>query len=436
MRDATVHPQWLTHVLAQRDGAYAMDALRDIARQANSPSLAVAERELASRGDPLCDQAVAAFGRDATAVRAVYGRTQDPLVRFAVLANPYYQATGWAGSVLDLEQAATLLTVGDDNDIAVFMACPRLSPDGLLDVLLRRGPAAGLTPAHATWPSVFRGLAENPALGDLFDTGRRLPGAAARQAAHGALLACIEWLSPSEALSSELAVFLVALYDELPPGASFQPNEVADVARRWRPASGGDATGAPCFRVQMMLDILYGRGAELVPPGGYASARAAAMAKVDVGSAEDLETLHSQDEAAFFAGMPFNIAIYEDAALGAAFVGMAAGRNEGALAIYLGRRVKFDRLWRLDRPVTARDLAALRRAMRDDHQWNATKQDIAVIHRDGQTAVDEQRAWLDWTRLRVATSTLWRRAFLGGLVIIILLMLLELFEIHSLAHNP
>ncbi len=60
MRDATVHPQWLTHVLAQRDGAYAMDALRDIARQANSPSLAVAERELASRGDPLCDQAVAA----------------------------------------------------------------------------------------------------------------------------------------------------------------------------------------------------------------------------------------------------------------------------------------------------------------------------------------------------------------------------------------
>lgn len=432
MRDVTVHPRWIAAQLRIRDGAYAMQALRDAALQPESPEIAEAERELAARADALCDQAVAAFGRDARAVRSIYNRTEDPLARFAVLANPYYKATGWGASVLDLDQATALLCSGDPADLQVFMANPRLSPDGLLDVLLRRGPASSLSPDHPSWPAIFQGLAENPSLGDLFDTSRRLPNAAARQSLPSALLECVRWLPPAEPLATALAGFLTALHDDRAPGTTFPPGDVAATVLHWHPDVSSDASGSSAFRVQMLLAILFGSRVELPARNAFASARAASMALANVSSDDELETLADVDAAAFFAGIPFNPALYEDHALGTTFLSLAAGSNEAAMALYLSRRSKFDRLWQVDRAVTARDLAVLRRVMRDDHKQGASKDDVESLLRDREAMVEDDAARRAWIRYGHPKLSRWRRAVLAAVILIIVLLLIEMVEIRGL----
>lgn len=360
IRDATTQAGWISLVLGERDGAYAMDTLREWAGRDDAPDLARAERELVERHDPLCDLAVATYGRDAPSVATIYRRADSLGLRLAVLANSYYRATGWAGSVLDENEASTLLASATGDEIFAFFANPRLSADGLLDVLLQRGPAAALTGQHAAWPMIFAGLAANSALGDLFDTRQVLPSAAARYQMNAALRHCLLTVATTLDMGVAVGEFLVALLDERAPGAHFPAENLPQLVLAWHPSVATDATSHPFFKVQMLLSILYGYPEEDARGHAFPSVRASAMARSPLGSEKDLEDLYASDNAAFFAGMPYSRDLFEEPAIASRFVSLAAVNNDTALALYLQRQAKLDEQWGLNRPATVRDLQSLR----------------------------------------------------------------------------
>lgn len=427
MLDATANSGWICYAISQRDGAYAFETLQRLAASPDAPDLAVAERLLVERGDDLCDLAVATFGRDAVSVDTLYRRTTNPLLRLAILANSYYRATGWAGSVLDLDQATAMLARADRDELQAFFGNPRLSPDGLLDVLLRQGPAVTLAADHPAWPLIFDGLSANDSLGDLFDTRRVLPGAAERYRMNAALIECLRCLTPSHTTASAIADMLVALLDLRSPGSTFMADDLTSIILHWHPSPAADASAHPCFRVQMLLSILYTWSDTAGDDNRLPATRAASMAKRAFRSDLDMSQACDADPAAFFAGVPFHSQLYEDAALGMCFVSLALSRNESAYALYQSRRSKFDRLRALDRPATLRDVMRLRDELAESNTGSASLTEMRDLQREWLRASQEHSSARDKVASRPSA---WRTA--GWVIVVMLLLLLVAIAADSL----
>lgn len=358
MRDLAHDSGSITYLLSLRDGAFALDTLSQLAADPKRPDLSEAEACLVSRNDPLCDMAVAAYGHSPTAVAAVFRRGISPHQRSAALGNQFVRARGWAASVMDLEEAAAVMTSADSASMRALFANRNLTPDALVDVLRRRGPGAHV-PMHA-YDDIFFALADNPYIGDLVDTRRALPAASSRAEVHVALESLLLTLVPQETSANAVATLLASIYDMRSPACHFESGDLDRLIRHWHPSASSDASGSNLFRVQMLLALLYANSPADVEDIHFASVRAAKVAATTVMDSTELEEMVTADKAAFFAGMPFNRDLYDSPLLGATFVSMASGVDESALAIYLHRRNYFDKLWRLDRPLVFRDLEKFR----------------------------------------------------------------------------
>lgn len=358
------NPAWLALVLRERDGAFAFDALREVAQCPASPDMASAEQELVARADALCDLAVAAYGRDQSSVRAVYQRTQSDAIRAAVLGNPYCEGTGWGGSVLPECDVAALLDAGDPACVSTLFANPRLSPDGLLCVLEQHGPATSLGSNSPVWASVLAGLARNPSLRELFDSTWSLPSANARLRNIEALKAVLTHLAVTDANATAASGLLEALLDARNTGYGYEDAGIDKAILHWHSSVASDAVGHPYFAVQLLLGVLYNHHQASPHVGVFLSERAATVALTDFPDKQSLLAIAESDPVAFYAGMPFHIGLYTEPELADAFVGLAAVDHQDSLARYLTRQSRIDATQDLDGPVSRRDFAALRHDVR------------------------------------------------------------------------
>jgi len=424
MRDPKLHAPTLAYLLGLRDGEYAFDKLRELASNPGRPDLSQAERALAQRGEPLADMAVASFGYDADAVRTVFDRGLSPCHRVAVLGNRYVRATGWAGTVLDLEQAAALLASADPDELDALLSNPRITPEGLADVFTRRGPALSIP--DMAWPGIFRSLSENSAIGELFDARRIYPSAAVRAQMHEALFYLINTIPPTAELAEPLGLLLSAWNDSRSPASLYEKSDINALVVHWHPNVACDATADPRFKVVMLLAILCSCDANYLRQSTFPSVRAAGMAAAEINDIADMQRMMSEEASTFFAGMPFNRCLYETPLFGTEFVSLASGRDESALAIYLERRATFDKLWRLDRPLVARDLDRIRAAM-----VAAVKPGVVATEASlAKSMQDSARREAPVGKDRYSPYTTWRNIALAAGVIIIFLLLAQLFELH------
>lgn len=413
----------IAYLLRLRDGAYAIDKLLELSTDPRRPDLTETERLLVQRADPLSDMAVASYGYDAQAVRVVYDRALAPQHRVSVLSNPFVRASGWAGTVIDLEQAADLLTEADPFQLDGLFSNRRLSPEGLADVLCRRGPAASIP--DKAWPNIFLALSDNTAIGELFDTRRVHASGALRAQMHELLFDLMMKLPLQPEIAEPLGQLLCAWNDARSPAATYDSFDMAPLIARWHPNVSCDASGSPLFRVLMLVAILCSSDAVELKLSPFPAVKAAAVAITEIFDISDMKHLVDEDPSAFFAGMPFNRCLYETPLFGTEFVSLASRRDESALALYFDRQALFDQLWRMDRPLVARDLDRIRAAV----VAAARPGNLASEESLAQSMQDNLRRFQNDPPRKSSAAAMWRFVAVVGAVIILLLLLLQALEI-------
>jgi hypothetical protein len=433
MNEPSKNQGWISWLLSQRDGAFALDTLRSLAGDADRPDLSEAERELVSRADPVCDLAVATFGHDASSVRETFTRQASPWHRRAALANHYCSAKGWGGTVLTLDEATTILDAGDVDDLVALFSNRALTPEGLLDVFENTGPATQLAAAHPAWVGIFSGLAKNRAIGDLFDTRRILPAAASRCHMHVALADRIRQLKPTQEVAGPLGEMLVEILDSRSRASVFSiRRDYLDIVTHWHPTAASDASASPYFKVQLMVAILYGQKPQEVNVPTFHALQAAAVAMARLDTPEVLQKAADEHGYSFFAGAVYNPWLYESPVIGSTFMSIAMSADESAVAMYLTRRTKFDRLWGLDRTVTIRDLDRFKDMIRRDLVSRPSAKEQEQLATQLSDAIQsDRRSRADRFRLPEPQSkTSWRKVAFLAIGIILLLLLLQFLQIH------
>lgn len=434
MNEPSKNQGWISWLLSQRDGAFALDTLRSLAGEADRPDLSEAERALVARADALCDLAVATFGHDASSVRDAFTRHASPWHRRAALANHYCNAKGWAGTVLTLEEATAILESGDVDDLVALFSNRALTPEGLLDVLESTGPATQLSVGHPAWIGIFTGLTQNRSIGDLFDTRRILPSAGSRSHMHVALAERIRQLKPVPEVAGPLGEMLVEIFDARSRASLFSARrDYLDIVTHWHPTAASDASASPYFKVQLMVAILYGQKPQevSVPTFHALQAATAAMARLD--TPEALQKSADEHGYSFFAGAVYNPWLYESPVIGSTFMSIAMASDESAVAMYLTRRAKFDRLWGLDRNVTIRDLERFKDMVRRDLVSKpSAKEQEQFANQLSDAIQSERRSRADRFRLPEPKSkTSWRKVAFLAIGIILLLLVLVFMQMHQ-----
>lgn len=339
--DSVDLPRSVAAFLLEARGADAgFELMQSLADSVRRPDLAQSEMALVRRSE-VGALAVALFGRSPEAVRAAFDRGGPPCVKAACLSNPFVSgAEGWCGTILGEQEAAEILYSGEREEIFALAANPVIPPV-LVHMMCGRAGVAAKMPASAThW--MVEGLLRNPALDDLFDVRMILPDGEDRRAAACALpLITQQLLTDGDRHDNVRRVIelLLRVRDGRTPLHGGGLDSWRALLAQWNADNASHVDPQTCGRMRMVLALYCASSADLqsLQADADPSLQAAFAGSIELTRAKDLESLRRWNEDAYFAGAPFNPALYGSRELGEVFAVSCGKQHQEALLVYVRR---------------------------------------------------------------------------------------------------
>lgn len=346
-------PDVLAYMLSNADADTAFRLLGELAGSPDRPDLSSTELVLAKRSDQDA-LSVALFGHSVMAVRAAFARGRPNCLASACFANSYTQSNdGWGGTPLAVGDVKQALSTDDKGALAAYATNPSASAAGIADVFKGRPPVADVAPD--TLASFALALSTAPSLRDVFSPPYSTDGGNAAAYA-------VEYLSHrlphTKDGATALCKLLLTIHDMCPP------QQLVDFD--WRPlltawqGQGASPPGDAFFlaRMSLVVHCSFGYDYSALVVEADPAVRAAGMAIAPIKSNADLAWLRRSDEAAYYAGMPWNTSLYGQYGHGPAFLATCRDHSHVAM-LFLSRSRFLARMHGDNDPVTRGELRGM-----------------------------------------------------------------------------